>query len=175
MQHIWAHARRGFEQARDGKPEAADAALALIGALYANEKAIRRGKLKGAAKLALRRERSVPAAARFFAWCRGQSARPDLLPRNPLAKALKYALDREAGLSVHLSDADVAIDTNHLYADIRFMPTPEAASLSDPASRSSDVGIKRLTGSRGTPALRRRVGRRPRERPSVSSGPSPVS
>lgn len=26
-----------------------------------------------------------------------------------LAKALKYALDREAGLSVHLSDADVPV------------------------------------------------------------------
>jgi len=113
-QHIWAHARRGFQQARDGEPEAADAALALIGALYANEKAIRRGKLKGAAKLALRRERSVSAAARFFAWCRGQRARPDLLRRSPLAKALKYALDREAGLSVYLSDADVAIDTNNV-------------------------------------------------------------
>ena len=62
--HCWAHARRGFEQARDGEP---DAALAPIGALYGNEKAIRRGKLKGAAKLALRREPSVPAAARFFA------------------------------------------------------------------------------------------------------------
>ena len=124
MRHsqCWSHARRGFEQARDGEPEAADAALALIGALYANEKAIRRGKLKGAAKLALRRERSVPAAARFFAWCRGQSARPDLLPRSPLAKALKYALDREAGLSVYLSDADVAIDTNHLERVLRPIP-----------------------------------------------------
>ena len=118
----WAHARRGFEQARDGEPEAADAALALIGALYANEKAIRRGKLKGAAKLALRRERSVPAAARFFAWCRERSARPDLLPRSPLAKALKYALDREAGLSVYLSDADVAIDTNNVERALRPIP-----------------------------------------------------
>ena len=118
----WAHARRGFEQSRDGEPEAAGAALALIGALYANERAIRARKLKGAAKLAWRRERSVPAAARFFAWCRDQLARPDLLPRSPLAKAVNYALEREAGLSVHLSDADVPIDTNHLERALRPVP-----------------------------------------------------
>jgi len=118
----WAHCRRTFEQARDGEPDAVGAALALIGALYANEKAIRARKLRGAAKLAHRRERSVPAAERFFAWCRGQLARPDLLPRSPLAKALNYALEREAGLSVYLSDADVAIDTNHLERALRPIP-----------------------------------------------------
>ena len=118
----WAHARRGFEQARDGEPEAAGAALSLIGALYANEKAIRTRKLKGAAKLAWRRERSVPAEERFFAWCRERAARPGLLPRSPLAKALGYALEREAGLTVYLSDADVPIDTNHLERALRPIP-----------------------------------------------------
>lgn len=124
VQHAqcWAHARRGFEQARDGEPEAAAAALALIGALYANEKAIRKRRLKGAAKLAYRRERSVAAAARFFDWCREQAARPDLLPRSPLAKAVGYALDREAGLSVYLADAEVPIDTNHLERALRPVP-----------------------------------------------------
>ena len=73
-----------------------------------------RASLKVAAKLAYRRELSLPAGARFFAWCRARSARPDLLPRSPLAKAPKYALDREAGLSVHLFDDDVPLDTNHL-------------------------------------------------------------
>ena len=53
----WAHARRGFEQARDGEPESAGAALALIGALYASEKTIRARKLKDAA------EAGVPARA----------------------------------------------------------------------------------------------------------------
>ena len=94
--------------------ELSEAALALIGAPYANVKAIRNGKLEGIAKLVCLRERSVPAAAPFFAWCRERRARPDLLSRSPLAKVLKYALDREAGLSLHLSDADVAIDTNHV-------------------------------------------------------------
>ena len=95
----WAHARRTFEQARDGEPEAAGTALALIGALYGHEKTMRARKLEGAAKLAYRREHGVPVAERFFAWCREQCGRADLLPKSPLAKALKYALDREAGLS----------------------------------------------------------------------------
>ena len=139
----WSHARRGFERARDGEPEAVGTALALIGALYGHEKTMRTRKLEGAAKLAYRREHGVPVAERFFAWCREQCGRADLLPKSPLAKALKYALDREAGLSVHLADADVPMDTNHLYADNRFMPTPGPMSLCDRAARSSDIGIKR--------------------------------
>ena len=118
----WAHARRGFEQAMDSEPAAAETALSLIGVLYANEKEIRGRKLKGGAKLACRRERSVPVAERFFAWCREQCGRADLLPKSPLAKALKYALDRETGLSVHLADADVPMDTNHLERGLRPIP-----------------------------------------------------
>ena len=65
--HFWAHCRRGFEQARDGEPDSSDAALLLIRALY-GPKAIRQRKIKGHAKLAYRRERSVPVAERFFTW-----------------------------------------------------------------------------------------------------------
>ena len=118
----WSHARRGFERARDGEPEAVGTALALIGALYGHEKTMRTRKLEGAAKLAYRREHGVPVAERFFAWCREQCGRADLLPKSPLAKALKYALDREAGLSVHLADADVPMDTNHLERGLRPIP-----------------------------------------------------
>ena len=91
-------------------------------ALYGHEKTMRTRKLKGAAKLAYRREHGVPVAERFFAWCREQCGRADLLPKSPLAKALKYALDREAGLSVYLSDADVPMDTNHLERGLRPIP-----------------------------------------------------
>ena len=118
----WAHARRSFEQAQESEPAACDMALALIGALYGYEKTIRRRKLKGAAKLAYRRERSVPVADRFFAWCQSQASGADLLPKSPLAKALKYTLDREAGLSVYLADADVPMDTNHLERGLRPIP-----------------------------------------------------
>jgi len=40
-----------------------------------------------------------------------------------LAKALKYALARQASLAVFLSEPDVAIDTNHLERGLRVIPT----------------------------------------------------
>ena len=45
-----------------------------------------------------------------------------LVPSNPLAKALKYALERVAELQVFLSDPDVPIDTNHLERALRPIP-----------------------------------------------------
>ena len=39
-----------------------------------------------------------------------------LLPSQPFTKALAYAAEREGALRVYLSDASVAIDTNHLEA-----------------------------------------------------------
>ena len=44
------------------------------------------------------------------------------MPRSPLAKALKYTLDREDGLSVYLADAEVPLDTNHLERGLRPIP-----------------------------------------------------
>ena len=59
----------------------------------------------------------------FFAWCKEQRQRPDLLPRNPLASALHHATHREAGLRVFLDDPEVSIDSNHLERSLRPIPT----------------------------------------------------
>ena len=45
-------------------------------------------------------------------WCEDQCRRHDLAPTNPLSKALKYAMSRQAALQVFLSDPDVPMDTN---------------------------------------------------------------
>ena len=37
-----------------------------------------------------------------------------------MAKALSYAMERSSGLEVFLDAPEVAIDTNHLHADIKF-------------------------------------------------------
>ena len=50
---------------------------------------------------------------------------------------LNYAQERRSGLEVFLDDPAVAIDTNHLYADNRFMPTLRPKSLTD---RVASVG-----------------------------------
>ncbi len=64
----------------------------------------------------------MPVAHRFFAWCREQAGRADLLPRSPLAQALKHTLERETGLSVHLADAGVPMDTNAIENGLRPIP-----------------------------------------------------
>ncbi|MCY4342197.1 MAG: IS66 family transposase [Gammaproteobacteria bacterium] len=118
----WAHCRRNFTDAGESDPAGVSQALSLIGALYVHEKAIRRKKLEGPAKLALRRERSAPAVDAFFAWCAEQRQRPDLLPSSPFSQALQYVAAREAGLRVFLEDLAVSLDTNHLERGLRPVP-----------------------------------------------------
>jgi transposase len=118
----WAHTRREFIKAEKAEPEAVAAALEFIGRLYEVEADIRKRGLEGADKLAHRAQHARPAARAFFAWCHGDSARIDLVPSNPLSKALKYALEREPALSIYLGDPAVAIDTNHLERTLRVVP-----------------------------------------------------
>ena len=118
----WAHTRRGFERAQTAEPKLAEWALRLIAELYEHERIIREGELSGEAKLAHRARYSRPLVDLFFAWCGEQSLNPDLYPQNPLAKAVAYALEREAGLRIFLGDPEVPIDTNHLERALRPIP-----------------------------------------------------
>jgi len=118
----WTHTRRYFERAKDVEPEASAEALTRIGELYRIEAEIRDQALTGAAKRDYRRTHAKPVVDAFFAWAEDQLARAALLPSNPLTKALSYALERRAGLSLYLDDPDVPIDTNHLERALRPIP-----------------------------------------------------
>ena len=118
----WAHTRRYFEKAAAAEPEATQEALAIIGALYQHEQTIRDKQLSGEAKLYFRTQHSEPVVNAFWVWCDSQCQRHDLLPSNPLSKALNYAMARVASLKVFLSDPDVPIDTNHLERALRPIP-----------------------------------------------------
>lgn len=59
---------------------------------------------------------------KIFSWINEQRQDPGLLPKSPLAKALNYAAEREAGLRVFLKDAWVALDTNDLERALRVIP-----------------------------------------------------
>lgn len=118
----WAHSRRHFEKAKEAEPEAVAEALALIGELYAKEQAIRDKELVGEEKLKYRTKHSEPVVAAFWHWCDAQCQRHDLLPSNPLSRALKYAMARIDNLQVFLSDPEVPIDTNHLERALRPIP-----------------------------------------------------
>lgn len=118
----WAHCRRHFEGAQEAEPAAVTEALALIGRLYRHEAIIRDTGLEDEQKLAYRTAHSEPVMQAFWRWCDEQCHRPDLIPGNPLAKALKYARERRVRLQVFLSDPEVPIDTNHLERALRPIP-----------------------------------------------------
>jgi len=63
-----------------------------------------------------------PVTQTFWRWCDEQCHRPDLVPSNPLSKALKYARARRVSPQVFLSDPEVPVDTNHLERALRPMP-----------------------------------------------------
>lgn len=118
----WSHCRRKFEQAKAGEPTATEQALSLIGALYRHEQIIRERDLSGDEKQAYRHHHSAPLVEGFWHWCDQQCQRLDLLPKDPLSQALKYAMDRQNSLQVFLKDPAVAIDTNHLERGLRPIP-----------------------------------------------------
>jgi len=118
----WAHTRRGFVKAEDVEPERSARALEQIGNLYEIEAEIRSKKLEGDAKQARRGSLSKAIVSEFFEWLKQEMAESALLPTNPFTKAAHYALDREKGLEVFLSDPDVPIDTNHLERALRPIP-----------------------------------------------------
>ncbi len=57
----------------------------------------------------------------LFDWAEAAARDAALLPSNPLTKALHYALQRRAALSVYVSDPDVP-NTNHLERALRPIP-----------------------------------------------------
>lgn len=126
-QHIvhaacWAHMRRTFERALDHEPEAAQQALDTIAALYRHEKHLRDEQLSLEQRHTYRQQHSAPLVISFFDWLYEQRQRTDLLPSNPLTKALAYAADREAQLKVFLSNPALPMDTNHLERALRVVP-----------------------------------------------------
>jgi len=118
----WAHSRRAFEKAQKMEPDAVQQALAQIGGLYALEKKCRAQDLAADEMLAYRQKHCEPVVNRFFAWVYEQRQRVDLLPSNPLSKALQYVSDRADKLKIFLSNPHVPMDTNHLERALRVIP-----------------------------------------------------
>ena len=104
----WAHLRRKIIEAEKAAPEIAREAIALVRALYAVEKQDLNASVED--RLRLRQEQSAPVLAelreKFFDW------KEQLLPKHPMAEAIKYALGHWEELNVFLADGAVAIDNN---------------------------------------------------------------
>jgi hypothetical protein len=104
----WAHQRRKIIEAEKAAPEIAQEAILMVRALYAVEKQGRNASVEE--RLKLRQEQSAPVVAalheKFFDW------KEQLLPKHPMAEAIKYALGHWEELNVFLSDGAVEIDNN---------------------------------------------------------------
>lgn len=118
----WAHSRRTFEKSLQIEPDSAKQALELIAELYAIEKTCRAKFTTGEDILAYRKKHSEPLVQRFFHWVYEQRQRIDLLPSNPLSKALNYVTERADKLKVFLSNPHLSVDTNHLERALRVIP-----------------------------------------------------
>jgi transposase len=118
----WVHSRRYFIDAEQQEPQAVRYALDHIARLYKIEEEITQSNLAGDKKRAHRLAHSKPVVDQFFQWCQTQRQRTDLIPSNPLTKALGYVVQREHKLRVFLEDPDLPLDTNHLERALRPIP-----------------------------------------------------
>jgi transposase len=118
----WAHGRRYFEKSLAMEPESAQSALDKIAALYLVEREIKEQRLDAEQIKQYREKHSEPKVSAFFNWVYEQRQRIDLLPSNPLSKALNYVSERQAELKIFLANPNVPMDTNHVERALRVIP-----------------------------------------------------
>jgi transposase len=119
----WAHARRKFVAASEGKDERAATALALIGQLYAIERALpplllpaeepaqQEQRLKREEqRRALRQLQAQPVLDQLKRWL--DEVRPQTLPKSLLGVAVGYALNNWEALQRYIEQGYLAIDNN---------------------------------------------------------------
>jgi transposase len=105
----WAHARRKFFEAHKlNKSEIAAEAVRRIAQLYAIERQVQ--GLSSQERLRIRDAQSRPLLQEFWRWLADQ--RGMLADADVTAKAIAYTIRRWAALTLHLEDADLAIDNN---------------------------------------------------------------
>ena len=116
----WAHARRKFHDAKRTEPVRAMQALAQIGQLYTLERTLRERSATEWADLptvaraeliaAERQAHAVPVIERFKKWL--QDTQLLVLPKSPLAAAIRYAQNQWDALCRYPNDGRLAIDNN---------------------------------------------------------------
>lgn len=106
-----AHMRRKYVEARSSAPEAANAALDLILAVYRVEhEAKAAGVVRKAKHLELRQTKSRTAMNAFKAWADAEQA--NHLPQSPMGKAISYTLNQWPHMMAFLDNAQIPVDNN---------------------------------------------------------------
>jgi transposase len=106
----WSHAERYFESALDSDPVRAAEGRAFIRALFALEAQAKRSHLVETEVLALRQREAVPILDDFKTWL--DRTRPQVLPKSPLADALRYTLNQWEALRRYTETGFLALDNN---------------------------------------------------------------
>jgi transposase len=106
----WAHARRGFFDAKDLAPGFCMGVLKEIAALYAVEKDATERGLSHDERASLRDERSWPQLGILFGLL--ESRRQEHLPKSPVRQAIEYVLSRRDAFARYVDDGAVEIDNN---------------------------------------------------------------
>lgn len=115
----WAHARRGFFEAKDQAPRQALWILGQIQQLYEVEAELREEKLGPNLRLAYRLSRSQPVIDRIHRICQYWERKRRFLPQSAMGKAVHYLLKHWLGLNRYLDDPDLEIDNNLVENAIR--------------------------------------------------------
>ena len=106
----WSHAERYFEAARDSHALLTTEALGFIRALFAVEAQAKRGHLSETEVLALRQGEAVPILEEFKTWL--ERTRPQVLPKSPLADAVRYTLNQWEALRRYADTGFLSLDNN---------------------------------------------------------------
>ena len=114
-----AHVRRKFEEAKDNDEKRANAVLEKIQLLYHIEEYARLEKYTPAQRLAFRKEHALPVMKELKQYLTTELAQPDVFPKSPMGKAIKYALNRWKYLERYLDDGRFEIDNNLVENAIR--------------------------------------------------------
>ena len=104
----WAHARRGFFDARASQPREAHYVLSLVGQLYDIEDQFR--QCSADERLAARKERSVPVLDRLKQFLDEQT--PGALPKSQYGQAIGYVRNQWESLRRYVEDGRLSIDNN---------------------------------------------------------------
>jgi len=97
-------------EAKEAAPTGAAYAIARFKELDAIEQRATAKKLSTAETAELRRCEAAPKLAAFEAWLDEQRA--TLLPKSPLAQAVRYASNHRVALRRYLDDGELSIDNN---------------------------------------------------------------
>jgi len=104
----WAHARRGFFDARASQPREVHYVLSLVGQLYDVEEQMR--QCSADERLAARKERSVPVLDRLKQFLDEQTS--EALPKSQYGQAIGYVRNQWESLRRYVEDGRLGIDNN---------------------------------------------------------------